>query len=500
MKRFSLSFPWRGFALCLGVLLLLPLFAACGNKNDPGTDTEPVEETVTDLEDVLGFEIPENELRSFTILYDREYGKADVYATEEDKDDVSAAVYKRNQTVEDIFNLELSLKEGPGNFYERADFQAWLYNAYMSGGETYDLVFGMSAGVSCYMFSGIYANLIDLEGSVDLRHDWWMSSMTENCVVNGELYGLLGDTCHSDYAYLGLIVCNKSLIDSFGVEDKYGKLYDMVYNQEWTVDKMLEIGRDYGRDVDGDGMVVGEDVFGLMTQNVPSRLFLFSCGLELITRNDKGTVSIPTALDQRIIDLYDKLYDVFQRGSEVNIGFEASYVKSNQYFSQNQVMMFTSYFMELGKPVIRDMNNDYVLLPMPKYDSLQEDYITPVATEAGMVLIPVTAVDIDFSAKVMEFYGYYGKKIITPVYRDNILSIRYAGNPENSKMVTFILDKSYYGLTQLLIWGCETPQFRNLFAFGSINIGGEGINTTYRGAYAGWQGELDKMFGAYSAT
>ena len=134
-------------------------------------------------------------------------------------------------------------------------------------------------------------------------------------------------------------------------------------------------------------------------------------------------------------------------------------------------------------------------MPMPKYDENQDDYIVPLATEAAMVMIPVTAVDEDLSGMVLEYMGYLGQKSITPVYIEQTLKLKYAADPQVMEMVQYIIDRSAYTLTSVLIWNFEAgAQMRNMYAFGPLNIvGSSNITSTYSSYRRAWNRELDKL-------
>ena len=146
-------------------------------------------------------------------------------------------------------------------------------------------------------------------------------------------------------------------------------------------------------------------------------------------------------------------------------------------------------------------------MPLPKYDESQDDYIVPLATTAGMAHIPLTAIDVEDSGKIMEYLAYYGGETIVQPYINNTLKLKYASDEKVVGMVEYILDRSAFTLTQVLLFNCSTSvtdatgtaktiQMSNMYAFGKLNaVESPSINSYYQANRSDWQGDLDALFG-----
>jgi len=237
---------------------------------------------------------------------------------------------------------------------------------------------------------------------------------------------------------------------------------------------------------------------GFIIKGVNGRLFLFSFEHEFITRNETGDgVVIPNALDEKTINSYEKLYEVCPKagtGISPYCTYDTGTATLNA-FAEDKLLMYTATFSDLGAENIRNMASEYMILPMPKYDENQDDYITPFATGVAMALIPTTAVDAENSAKVMEYMGYYGEKNITPVYIEQTLKLKYASDPQVMEMVQYIIDRAAFTLTQALIWNCDAgANFRNMYCFGSLNaVGSPNVASFYSSYRRVWKKQLDTL-------
>lgn len=462
-----------------------------------GSSEAPVETT---LEDLLGFEIPKMNT-NFNILYSQyDELKNDITGDSTSGDEVSAKVHERNLNVEETFGVTLNFINNINTWNTRAEDLQYIQNVVASGGNDFDMVLGINVAMATMMYTGCFHNLSDVN-TINMDHDWWMANTEESYGIGGKVYGLMGDIAHSLYSNTSLIALNTTLADKFGVSSTYGDLYDMVYDGKWTLDKMIEIGAAYGED-NGDGvMTIGEDTFGLLVLQVPSRLFAYAFDIDIIQRNADNTgVVLPEQLDEKVVNSYEKLYDVLPKtiiGSKPYIAPSNKTADVQAAFGNGKSLMIAAYFSYLGKDVIKNqMTDDYMLLPMPKYDEAQDDYRSPIATTAGMVLIPLTAVDAEKSGMIMEYMAYYGQQNIVPVYINNTLKLKYAADEKVSGMVDYILERSQFNLTQVLCFNCESGDMKmsNMYAFGNLNkVESPAINSFYQTYRDGWQGDLDAI-------
>jgi len=507
----------RILALLLAALMLTVCFVGCQDNPDQGNEGGDVTDAPADdgtqggsdsetqapeqsLEDILGFEIP-NLDKSFNILYQKgiEATVEDIIAESFDGDEVAIEVYERNILIEEKFGVTLNFVDSIDNWNTRAEDKKFIESAVQAGTNDYDLVAGSNVTMATMMYSGLFYNLCDVE-SIDFDHSWWMPDTVETYGIGNRVYGLLGDAMHSYYSQLNLIAVNKTLADSFGVEAAHGDFYKLAYDGKWTLDTYLTIGAAYGQD-NGDGvMKATDDVFGSVVINVPSRNFLYSLGHEIITLNEtEDGVVLPTALDEKTVTSYEKLYNAFPQtvgtGVSPNCISISTVETACKAFSENRILMMTSYFSYLGSEDIRNMNGEYMMMPMPKYDENQEDYITPFGTTASMLLIPLTAINEEQSGMVMEYMGYVGEKDIVPVYIGQTLKLKYANDDKVMEMVQYIIDRAAFTLTQATIWNCEVGgMFRNMYCFGSMNaVGSPNVSSFYGSYRRAWQKQLDNI-------
>ena len=80
------------------------------------------------------------------------------------------------------------------------------------------------------------------------------------------------------------------------------------------------------------------------------------------------------------------------------------------------------------------MKSDFGVIPTPKLDETQEDYfIEPDVTK--MLVIPVTASDLDRTAVIVEALAYEGYTYLRPLYYETMLQSKYLRDEESVEML-----------------------------------------------------------------
>ena len=122
----------------------------------------------------------------------------------------------------------------------------------------------------------------------------------------------------------------------------------------------------------------------------------------------------------------------------------------------------------------RNMQDDYGILPVPKYDEKQKEYYTFSHDQYTVFMVPKTVADPEMSGAVLEALAYESYYSVQPVYYDLVLRGRYANDPESRAMLDMIttnirVDPSWiYGMQ---ISQPEVKVFRDLIYSGSKTFG-----------------------------
>ncbi len=411
------------------------VITSCGGGNSQQTDTSAAgttapEVTTQSVESILGFEREDNGGKTFTILAD-ENKAYDFDAEEATGDVVSDAVYEKNNAVEEYLGISLEFVYGNAGWNTRNEFNSLIQTDIMAGDGTYDLVSSPVVITTPIVQEGYF-----LDGNalnVNFDNPWWLSDMYERFSIAGKLYGFFGDYSLSLYKDLAVIFFNKRIWDEFDAPDPY----ELVRNNEWTLDKFLEVCSGMERDLNGDGTwTLEDDQLTYLSEAVPGGTYQTALELDVVKIADDGTPEY-LGLTEKFASAYEKMATLMSRDDVLVVSSidDLSY-KSQKAFANGNVATMVNFLYSTEH--LRDMNDDYGIIPIPKYDENQEKYHAQLGTSTEMLFVPKTTNDVALTSKVMETLGYYMKELVVPKYYEVALKEKYARDTEIREMLDII--------------------------------------------------------------
>ncbi len=438
------------------LISMLASLAACGdNTEDPvETTTDSASESTAEatMKDILGFGREDNGNKKFTIYADS--NRSYEYDAEESTGDVvSDAVYEKNSAVEDYLGIDFEFRYSPCDWAVLDQFHGTITNDIMSGTGEIDLV---SSVMVCTM--PIVSNGYFLEGKsleyADFDHEWWLSGMYDRFSIAGKLYGFLGDASLSLYKDMSVIFFNKRIWNEFKAPDPY----DLVRNNEWTLDKFIEICSGMSNDLNGDGKyTLEDDQLSFLAERVPAGTFQTALELKIVELDKNGTPQY-IGLTERFQTAFEKLQKFYAGDDMITMySIDDHTYKTMKTFAEGRVGSMVNFIY--STEYMRDMADDYGIVPIPKFDENQEKYHAQLGTSTTMLFVPVTTKSPELTSKVMESLAYYGNKLVTPKYYEVALKEKYARDTEIHEMLDLIRDGA--ALDFLFVYGTslKNPPF-----------------------------------------
>ena len=155
-----------------------------------------------------------------------------------------------------------------------------------------------------------------------------------------------------------------------------------------------------------------------------------------------------------------------QDGIEQASSIDDQSFKSMIAFSEGNVATMCNFLY--STEYLRDMTDDYGIVPMPKYDENQEKYITQLGTSTAMLFVPITTKDAELTSKVMEALAYYTSELVVPKYYEVALKDKYARDNDIAEMLDIIRDGASFDF--LFLYGTTlTKAPNNYFRFYTTN-------------------------------
>jgi len=482
MKNFTARFT----ALCL----FLALLAGCGEASSgETTGTAAPEVTTQSVEDILGFAQEDNGGKEFNMLVaaTKSY-EFDV--PEATGDIVEDAIYAKNRAVEDYLGISLNFRVESCSWDERSVFMNLIIQDVMSGSKEYDMVSSVTVSTIAAASEGIYIDGKSLP-FCDFSKPWWIADMYDHFSVAGKLYGFIGDASLSLYKDMTVMFFNKRIWDEF----KQPNPYDLVRNNEWTLDKMIELTAGMAADLNGDGAYDMEnDQLAYLGERVPSGTFQTSLNLKVVEIDGDG-MPVVLGLTEKYVDAYDKMRRFFENpGVLKSNSVDTKTYLSMLTFGEGRVATMNNFLY--STEYLRDMKDDYGILPMPKYDENQDKYISQIGTSTTMLFVPVTTSDVALTSKVMEAFAYYTQQMVVPKYYEIALKEKYARDDDIAEMLDIIRDGAAFDFVYVYGAGCLTNPPNLYFAYDPMH---DDIASTFAAHEASFKASLEELIKKYEA-
>lgn len=388
----------------------------------------------------------------------------DLYAESFTGEPINDAVFERNAYVSDKLNVAL-------NVIEVSDMPGAIKKQSTAGTDDYHISTARIQSLTSTATGGYLLNLYNVN-HMDLDMPWY----DKNCIADASYYGLLyyvtGSMIILDDDSTGAICFNKQLITDFGL----GNLYTAVLEGKWTLDMLAEYADAVDMDLNGNGEVdIDEDRFGILWQRDAIISFLHAGGCRIVEKGDDGEpyFSLNT---ERTVNLMDKIdsfmFDprVVQNMHNYSNIYPDIYEGEANIFKDNKAL-FMWVRMRVAEN-LRDMEADFGIIPVPKFDEAQSDYYSTVNKyTAATVCIPNSGgIDVDLAGAVIEAMSAEGHYGLREAYYENNLGKKIARDPESTEMLDIIMGNRVYDTGEIYNIGSISDKLYSLSS-GKTGIG-----------------------------
>ena len=358
-------------------------------------------------------------------------------------DVVNKAVYDRNVAVEDRFGCTIEVvhtdKESAAANYIR--------NCVMSMEDAFDLTCHHVVSQGGLALSDFYINWYDIP-AVDFSKPWWSDSTVEDLSFNDNCYIAIGDLALTARSNAYCVYFNKNDAEKYDLPD----LYETVYDGKWTIDYMLELTKDIYDDLNRNNQIDDGDYFGYVT-DASSNLTAYQWSFDNPVFKTSGDSIEIVYKTEKIVDIVEKLVEAVNLGHiRTNKAYVNSIGKTGHWygiemFAKGQALFSNGYIAQ-SLSHLRDMEDDYGILPYPKWNEEQAEYHTMADGNHTSLAVPKTVGDdrIEFVGVITEAMCAESYKILLPAYYDEALKLKGTRDDESIKMIEYVVDSCVYDM------------------------------------------------------
>lgn len=430
--------------LTLALLMLLTSLLACDNKNEDETSENSGQLSVstddaieTDQYGQPIYSDPTTGLSfggktvNFLVRSGSQYLRE--WYTDNPTSNVDQQIHARNVTVEDALDVKLNyIVQAEGELNK--DFYDKVINTGASGLGGIDVVSGFAAYATNQTAMPYYVNWFDEDKLpyLNLDRKYWNQNYIRDAAAFDKLYVCVGDMNLSLYDRCMVVFFNKAKAASYLKDSSNNSinLYELVQSGQWYYETFYNMTKDIYEDT---GMTQDErdytDFYGVtgIKGSEASDAFLYSLGGAMtVTSAADGSHSLVTETKlQKLGDIYEAMTNFWYSNGAVMPTDSATnydvFTGGHALFTVDVVWHY-----EAGLAKLQAMNDGYGIIPMPKFNEDQQEYITGVQDAYNVLSIMDCGGNQDFGmiSAVLEKMAYESYTNVRPYYVEKILMLR----------------------------------------------------------------------------
>lgn len=475
------------------IALMLPAAISCAETNSPDVTTDSAstnapantgeqEVATTQPEETIfaPSDIPADlkfEGETIRFLYWIDVENPEFFVEDTNGESVNDAIYNRNAKVEEQFGVTLQFDGIDGNYQNQKSFVNTCINSTQSGADAHDIFCGYSMTGASLMIQGVAQDLTQYE-IIEFDKPWWPDTLITKATIKDGIYFASGDISTNYLYMMYACVFNKDMFSNIHNADSK-TLYNLVYDGEWTLDKLIEYSTGVFLEQNGDNEPSQGDRFGFTTINIHFDSFYTGSDLYTVVTDQDGMLKLSDDLySQKTIDLLTKLTDFLY------VSGDCWKLKSNTIFSEGQAL-FAIDRVQITNKYLKSVGFDFGILPIPKYDAEQKEYRTCMAFPFTTYVLSTASTHSDAAAATLELMAYQSYLNVTPALFEESMKLRYADQSDDSFMFDYIREGVVIDLGRLM-----TTSLDNL----SYSLFRNAVDNNAAGSWVSSQNAQSKLF------
>ncbi len=474
--------------LLLASAMVAPALVSCGSSGDAADTTadngttEAVEtETERPYADDIGADV---KFDGQTVKF-MWWAENEEFTEELSGEVVNDALFERDLSVEtrlnvDIVNIGESYTWDTQNIYLDK-----IRSSVMAADGAYDIASGQYAVMPGLVSEGVFLDMSALN-YLDFTKPYWVQQLIEETSIYGKLYLASGDLSKVTINQVWCILANDTMRENLGLEDPV----DLVHAGTWTKDVMNTMITGVYQDTDGDQAKSNGDTYGLIIDNANCTYpFMNAFEVSYTTMNEEGYPEL-TFYNEKTIEAWEYLKNWCFNVQDVVYGGEGrQYFNVGNAFLEGRALFNVSSFGWV-KDCVEEMEDEFALLPMPKWDEAQEGYYTWLGESNTLFGILTSCANKDAAAASLEMMAAESYRLVSPAIYEINMKTRYSADSEMSQMFDLVREGIVFNFG--LAYGFA---MNNMNIFWKANLSDTGnIASAWASNEKGYKAAIDKFY------
>ncbi len=469
----------------LALITLILAAVSCAEPDKPSSETKaPTESDANTETQRIAADLPDLDLGGYTYSVAHWHradwptrGNIDIYSEGTNGDPVNDAVYKRNTRLTEKYDFEIEYEEIEANELVQKARQ------FVSTGEdVYDLVYILASGVAGLLTDGSFLDFEEAFDYVDLDKDYWDQYIRKELSFMNHSFLMASSYNVIDEDATAAVAFNKTIARDEG----FDSFYDLVYNDVWTFDKILDTMTAYDGDKNGDGQLTEkDDVYGFLAGDDVMISFFYGAGGRF-TEKDEYDLPVYVFGDETnieiILDIFDIMYD------PTFLNHHAIKDTTDPYYRQLFVDGHGLFFwmrMDDARALRGEEAINFGILPIPKWTEDQDEHISMVSRHTtGYMSVLMSEQDPDTVGFIMEAMAGASYYDLKEAYYEITLKGKSTRDDESQDMLDIIFKHRTTDIGDI----CNFGGFTDIM----LRYGSQNKSRNIASSYAEYKDRIDR--------
>ena len=429
------------------IIAVTPAVASCGDtggENDitiTGENEPAQENNGENIENTeFNYEFPDLNMsgREFRILNCEPVWNfiTNIVIEEMNGEVLNDEIYTRNKFIEEKFNInmrEITIDIGQVEARSRTVITA--------GDDAYDIIYcprSNNAPIGALIIQGLFYN-IDNIPEINLDGSWWKASTIESSRLgeNNAIYFLQSEVALMTLQGVWCLFFNETIMQNIGLDFPY----QLVKDGKWTLEELLTYTKT-GMSLNGDESFTwnagGTSVYGLTAPGQAMAALVTGMDEPYIRKNP-ANLPFLSIESERFFTGMDKIINITSvqgQFMEANEDRNSSVRNYERLFENSRSLFIIAEFKTAD--LLRDMEDSFGIVPMPKFDAAQENYSHMIFRQCPVLVIPMTNSIPSQTGIIVDALEFKSNTQVTPTYYDVSLSFKGLRNDASIEMMHLI--------------------------------------------------------------
>jgi len=342
------------------------------------------------------------------------------------------AVYQRNSMTEELLNITIEPQ-----WVSDFDITPQIKKLVTAGDSSVDAALGAMAYHINIAVAGNLYNLHEVD-TMELEAEWYDQSIVKNySYKKDKLYAIAGAYNVFDDYGLPVIFYGKNILTLHDLQDPS----ELVMEGSWNIDNMMIMSETAAVDLNGDGkMTIDDDSWGFTDNSGGMKHMMEGIG-HAITKVDGEGVPYLNCLTPEYLDAAEFVYNrVFASDGTIEVPDNGKLVA---VFKEERILFYYELLGCINE--FREMESSFSLLPLPKLNEQQEEYVTPVnSVWCTALAIPVTSEDVARTGTILNVLSAYSVDTVNKTLYELILGSKLIREETSLVMLDYVWANKQY--------------------------------------------------------